>query len=209
MTAADLEFWSRRYEEGHTPWDLGGPHPELRARLEADCLGRRRLGHGVRCLVPGCGRGHDALALARAGWRVTALDLVDVLGEARRRELEALGGRFLETDFLAYQAEPPYEAAWDHTFFCALPLERRPDWGRAMARLLGYRSRLHVLLFPVDRSLEAGGPPWRTTLEDVQEALGEAFRTLLHEPVAHPGAGRAWREEYAVFERLDTDPEPD
>ena len=72
--------WAARYEEEHTPWDLGAPHPALAAELEKDLLGRRRCGHDARAFVPGCGRGHDALALAKAGWVVTAMDMVRDLG---------------------------------------------------------------------------------------------------------------------------------
>ncbi|MEZ4469768.1 MAG: methyltransferase domain-containing protein [bacterium] len=58
-----------RYQRGDTPWDLGGPSPVVQR------LARDLLTPGMRVLVPGCGRGHDVEALARAGLQVTGLDL--------------------------------------------------------------------------------------------------------------------------------------
>ncbi|MHC4822112.1 MAG: hypothetical protein ACYTDX_10385, partial [Planctomycetota bacterium] len=73
------EDWGARYESGETPWDKGAAHPELVRRLEIDGLGCRTYGHGARAFVPGCGRGWDAEALARAGWEVTGMDFVPEL----------------------------------------------------------------------------------------------------------------------------------
>ncbi|MDH3397734.1 MAG: TPMT family class I SAM-dependent methyltransferase, partial [Acidimicrobiia bacterium] len=51
--------WSIRYVMGRPSWDLGGPHPELVARLTEDpTLGGEA--RGTRAFVPGCGLGHDS-----------------------------------------------------------------------------------------------------------------------------------------------------
>jgi hypothetical protein len=61
--------WTIRYAISQVPWDLGEPHSELMARLEDDPgLGVDQRG---RVLVPGCGSGNDAGALAEYGWQVT------------------------------------------------------------------------------------------------------------------------------------------
>src|SRR6478609_6306354 len=49
--------WDKRYQSGETPWEKGRAHPELVAFL------RRQPLNGC-VLVPGCGHGHDARALA-------------------------------------------------------------------------------------------------------------------------------------------------
>ena len=118
--------WKARYEAKSTPWDLAREHPELERRLAA-----RELGPPATVYVPGCGRGHDALALARAGFRVTAVDSVDVveLGEGSKlEELGRLGSSFRVADALAFETEP-VALVFDHTFFCALPLDRSAPSG--------------------------------------------------------------------------------
>ncbi|MEL6712741.1 MAG: hypothetical protein AAFP86_03160, partial [Planctomycetota bacterium] len=66
---ADAVDWADRYRAGDTPWDIGGPHPELSIRLQDGRLAPPEPGES-RALVPGAGRGHDAIALARRGWQV-------------------------------------------------------------------------------------------------------------------------------------------
>jgi 2-polyprenyl-3-methyl-5-hydroxy-6-metoxy-1,4-benzoquinol methylase len=76
--------WGQRYRDENTPWDRGRAHPSLQARLDSGELAPPH--ENASCFVPGCGRGHDALGLARAGWKVTAMDMVSdlagPLGEA-------------------------------------------------------------------------------------------------------------------------------
>ena len=66
----DKDFWRGRYEEGRTRWDLGGPSEPVQA------LVRRHFPPRGRVLIPGCGRGHEALFLAERGYAVTAVDYV-------------------------------------------------------------------------------------------------------------------------------------
>ncbi|KAA3606736.1 MAG: methyltransferase domain-containing protein [Planctomycetota bacterium] len=197
--------WAARYQEGHTPWDLGGPHPELAARLDRrdpDLI--RSPDTPARALVPGCGRGHDALALAEAGWRVTALDIVPALAPELAPALEKQGGRFQVGDALAYQADPPFDLLFEHTFFCALAPAKRPIYGHMAQRILRPGGRLAAIVFPIGREPKSDGPPYSMTVEDLSAALGSGFRLLENRPVAHPGKGRAWPEVWADFERLDS-----
>lgn len=194
-TPTEAKDWALRYAEGQTPWDLGDAHPELLKRLASGALGEP-----ARALVPGCGRGHDALALARGGWHVTALDFVNELEPDLETALEPLGGRFACSDFLHFDAEP-FDLLFDHTFFCALPLQCRAAWGVASARLLRPGGRLAALVFPVGRPAEEAGPPFAMTTNDLAEALGNSFLPICDEP-AEKGPGRRWSSRWAVFERV-------
>ena len=63
--------WEARYREGNTGWDRGDASPALSSWLETGALAP------CRTLVPGCGRGHEVIALTRQGFEVTALDFAD------------------------------------------------------------------------------------------------------------------------------------
>ncbi|MEO8677010.1 MAG: methyltransferase domain-containing protein [Casimicrobiaceae bacterium] len=186
--------WADRYARNDTNWDLGMPHPELAARIAAGEL------HARRAFVGGCGRGHDALALARAEARVTAIDIVPALAEGLADRLRALGGEFLVADALAFVPKEPFDLVFEHTFFCALPPTLRPRWGELARRVLAPKGRLWALVFPFDKPLEQGGPPFGTTTDDLATALGPGFRLLEDAPVRHRSPKRAWREHWAVFE---------
>ena len=72
-------FWERLYQTGETGWDQGGPSPGLTDFLK-EFVGARHAAPALqpgRILVPGAGRGHDARALAKAGFGVTGIDAAE------------------------------------------------------------------------------------------------------------------------------------
>ncbi len=189
--------WAQRYQSGDTPWDLGAAHPELLARIAAKKLapapGRRRA------LVGGAGRGHDALALAQAGWEVTAIDLVDAGAGELAARLAPFGGNFCVENALEHVAPAPYDLIFEHTFFCAIEPALRPRWGELVLRSLALDGRLCALVFPVGKPASEGGPPYGTTVTDLVGALGGKFVVGVDEAVRHGVARRTWPERWAEF----------
>ncbi|XP_039825415.1 probable thiol methyltransferase 2 isoform X4 [Panicum virgatum] len=55
--------WSRCWEEGVTPWDLGQPTPAVVELAKSGTL----PGDAATVLVPGCGTGYDVVALSGPG----------------------------------------------------------------------------------------------------------------------------------------------
>lgn len=193
--------WRSSYERGDTPWDLGRAHPELEERLaRAEVLPAGRL-RGARALVPGCGRGWDALALARAGMQVSAVDLVGELAPTVEAALAPLGGRFLAGDALGIEDEAGFDLLWEHTFFCAIEPELRPRYGELARRVLRPGARLAALAFPVGKAPELGGPPFGISAAELARALGPAFRLLADEPVRRRVSRRTFEERFLLFER--------
>ena len=68
LSSAD---WQERYDIGKTGWDRGEPNPMLAHWLHSGEL------QPCQVLVPGCGRGHEVIALAEAKFDVTAIDFAD------------------------------------------------------------------------------------------------------------------------------------
>ncbi|QDU69202.1 methyltransferase domain-containing protein [Engelhardtia mirabilis] len=189
--------WAERYDAGDTPWDCGGPHPEIARRIAS---GELAPTGGRRALVPGCGRGHDALALARAGWTVTAVDFAPGLAAELGPALAALGGEFVEANALEWQGEP-VDLVLEHTFHCALPPTERPRWAALVARALRPRGTLAVLVFPADKPVSEGGPPHRTETAELSALLAPAFELVADEAVEQPLERRQWLERWARFRR--------
>lgn len=147
MSAFGPDDWSIHYRNGVTPWDLGEAHPELVRRLSS-------LGTPGTAIVPGAGRGHDAAALAAAGWRVTAIDYapeVAALLEA------AVGheGRVVTGDAFDFAPPQPVDLLFDHTFFCTLPPEARAGFGVWAREAVKPGGRLASVVFPIDRPATA------------------------------------------------------
>jgi SAM-dependent methyltransferase len=191
------QVWNARYELGWTPWDLGGPHPELVQKLADDpALGAAQPG---TALVPGCGTGHDAEALARSGWIVTAVDFAPALIGPVEHRLVPLGGAFVLADALDFEGGP-FDLVFDHTFFCAIEPEMRSRFGDMVDRVAGATGRLVSVVFPHDRPSEQGGPPWGMVPEDVTNALGPGWK-LTTESEERRIRGRAWPYRWAEWTR--------
>jgi methyl halide transferase len=191
------EFWDALYSSGEAGWDLGTPTPVFIRLLES-----REFPPG-RMLVPGCGTGHDAVAFARAGFRVTGVDFASG-ALAQARALAAAQGvpvEFIEADFFSLGQE--YGGAFDyvleHVTYCAIDPSRRPEYARAMSSLLKPGGRLIALFFPVE--VRPQGPPFGVDMDEVERLLQPAFALLRSEiPVASIRPRRD-REVLTIWER--------
>ena len=184
-------FWNHFWKHQVSPWDLGGAHPELVGRIA-------ELGEVGRAYVPGCGRGHDALHLAQAGWEVTAVDLAKELQPHLVPELKESGSRFLLRDALSLADGEIYDVWWDHTFFCAIPPDLRPRWGHCVLRALQEGGTLAALVFPFGKKLEDGGPPYGISAQDMADVLGDRASLRLDEEARFPGREKG--ERFAIFD---------
>ncbi len=126
-------FWDGKYAGGHTPWDLGQVSDAVR-RLAQD-----RFPPGGRVFIPGCGRGYEALFLARQGYKVTAVDIA----EAPLHDLRsAARGHNLPLDLVhedvfswARKTKERFDVILEQTFLCAIEPVLHADY-EAMARRL-------------------------------------------------------------------------
>lgn len=195
----NADAWNASYEIGSIPWDLGRAHPELETRLAVDpSLGTDSVGS---VLVPGAGTGHDAAALAQAGWRVTAVDLAPAVETALLRRLDADGGSVVIGDSLELEVEKPFDLVFDHTFFCALDPADRPRFGSMAHRVLARSGSVISVVFPIGRPASDGGPPWGFDVEDMARALGDGF--TLDERGGHTRmSGRRWPHAWTRWARM-------
>ena len=190
--------WAGRYRTGQTPWDLGAAHPELTRRLQDGSLAPPAS--GGRALVPGAGRGHDAVALARRGWTVVALDLVETLADDLTGPLSRSGGRFVAGDALEFEDEP-FDLIWDHTFFCAIDPGDRARWGQRAGELLRPGAAYAALVFPFGKPVAEGGPPHGMSGEDLLAALGPCVEVVEDGVAQRRVAARRWAERFLVARR--------
>ena len=106
MAGPTLDVWHARFENGQTPWDRGSAHPQLLA-----WLGQGLIAAGQAIAVPGCGRGHELLALGQAGIAAIGLDYAPAAVAIARERLGSLPGRVEQADVLTWQPPAPLDAA--------------------------------------------------------------------------------------------------
>ncbi len=168
--------WQQHYAAGNTPWDRGGAAPPLLEWLQTHRM------HG-RVLVPGCGSGHDLVALAGSGAsQVTGLDLAPggvAAATARTAGLPEVS--VVEGDLFAYahgEGRGQFDWVFEHTCFCAIPRERRDDYVAAVAAALKPGGSLLAVYYlePWDEGEDQEqGPPFRSEVAELDRRFGGAF----------------------------------
>ena len=120
--------WDARFRADDAPWERKGLHPAF-----AHWHGLGLLEAGKLIYVPGCGRGEEPLALAKAGLNVTAIDLSPTaIDWQRARLLDAgLTAHLDAGDALAFRPDTPFDLYWEQTFLCAIPPKLREAYEAA------------------------------------------------------------------------------
>ncbi|XP_066367319.1 uncharacterized protein [Miscanthus floridulus] len=114
--------WRRCWEEGVTPWDLGQPTPAVVDLVNSGTLpGGDRDGRATTVLVPGCGAGHDVVALSGAGRFVVGLDISEAaIHKARQRAAAAAADGnsfdFVAADFFTWEPPDKFDIIFDYTY---------------------------------------------------------------------------------------------
>jgi methyl halide transferase len=188
--------WEARYQIGDTPWEKGLAAPPLLELLEK--IETSEWGAGP-VLVPGCGLGHDVRALAELGIPVVGVDL-SPSAVSRAGEFPRVGEETYElADFLnqAWSVGRKFSAIWEHTCFCAIDPSMRGQYAQTVADCLEDGGLLAGVFFlsPYDAGDEKIGPPFETSIEELDRWFSPNFQRIggWVPAVAYPGReGREW-----------------
>jgi SAM-dependent methyltransferase len=175
--------WDQQYHEEQTPWDKGAPAPPLLEWFEAHPLEIQG-----RVFVPGCGLGHDVRAIATRP-EVTEVIGFDISPRAidLASSLPRAGVEYYETgDLFALGAHhlAAYDWAWEHTCFCAIPIDLREAYVEAMHSALKPGGCLlgAFYLNPYDDEHQPGdGPPHGSTLDELIDRFTASEKFSLSE----------------------------
>lgn len=135
----ELAEW---YRAGKPPWDNGTTPPELVAAVTGDAAPTPG-----RALELGCGTGTNAVYLARHGWDVVGVDLIDDAVRQARAKAEAagVGVRLLCGDASRLDdldVPGPFGLFFDLSCYCGIPHHRRDAYAAGLTRRAAPGARL-------------------------------------------------------------------
>jgi SAM-dependent methyltransferase len=160
----DAQFWEDIYLDDDAGWDLGGVTPVFDNIVD-------QLFRGKVCIV-GCGNGYDAVMFAQKGFEVTAVDFAPsaVIALEKMSNQEKVNVQILQSNIFDLTSE--YDSVFDYvieqTCFCAVNPERRQEYERLVYKILKPGGKLIGLWFPLDKTIEDGGPPWGITIDEIK-----------------------------------------
>ncbi len=202
MHGPDRDFWQQRFAQRQMPWDRGAPGPQIEPWI-ADGT----LTPGLRIAVPGCGSGHDVLALAEAGCKVTAIDYAEAALTLTRERLAAAAATadLEQADVLTWQPARPFDALYEQTCWCALHPDHWQAYALQLQRWLRPGGRLLMLAMQCQRPSAAEGrvegPPYHMDIQMLRALLPAtqwSWPAAPYERVAHP---IGWTELAIVLTR--------
>jgi len=161
-----MNDWEKRYQSGDTGWDRGGVSPALQQWLTKGVL------KPCRTLIPGCGRGHEVVQLARRGFSVTAVDIAPSAIRHLEQELANAGLKadVVCGDLFEFEAASPFDAVYEQTCLCAIEPEQRAAYENKLHAWLKPGGMLLALLMQTGQS---GGPPFHCDLLKMRQLFPE------------------------------------
>jgi SAM-dependent methyltransferase len=145
--------WENRYQENKAHWDRGEISPNLLYWLESGLL------KPCRILIPGCGNGYEALALAERGFDVVAIDIAPTPIENLKKALQCqqLSAELIQTDFFTWINTELFDAIYEQTSLCALHPD---DWQHYENCLYDWLKPNGKLFAQFMQTGVEGGPPY-------------------------------------------------
>lgn len=188
----DAAFWTRKYEQNQTGWDIGHASPPI--TTYADQLKNKNL----KILIPGCGNAYEAIYLHSRGFKnVYIVDFVkETLDQFQRNNPDFPEEHILYDDF--FEIEGQFDLIIEQTFFCALLPNQRKAYISKMKSLLKDKGKLVGILF--ERVFEQSGPPFGGTRQEYISLFSSNFRIKTLENCYNSILPRKGSELFFIFE---------
>ena len=170
-------FWNNKYLQQQDKWDLNNPTPQF---INWSNQNKNKL----KILIPGCGKGHDAIYLSTKGHDVTCIDFSSVALQylkEKSKNIPNIKLNIIEDDF--FNLKDDYNNSFDiileYTFFCAINPSLRSNYFKICNKLLKDKGRLVGIFFPIRKSNIDSSPPYVVNYKDELINAKTLFKTLI------------------------------
>ena len=112
QSTLDADYWSNRYQQQQTGWDIGYGSTPLVEYLQS------LKDKSISILIPGCGNAYEAEWLLQHGFtNVTVLDISPVLTAALEERFKGQPIKIITGDFFEHKGQ--YDLILEQTFSCS------------------------------------------------------------------------------------------
>lgn len=167
-------YWDEAYKS-RPPWDIDYPQPVFQALINNEEIKPSKV------LDIGCGRGENAIMLAKNGCEVTGMDLVkDAIADAKIKATERhvranfVVGNVLHMDKLFMEGE--FDIVIDSGLFHVMIDEERPIFAQQVHRVLKTGGKYLMLCFS-DKE-PAGYGPRRISKAEIKQTFTPLFKII-------------------------------
>ena len=191
----EADYWSNRYREGKTGWNIGYPSPPIVDYLD------QVADKSLRILIPGAGNAYEAEYAWRLGFTNTfVLDLArEPLDNLAARVPDFPPQQLVHENFFTHVGQ--YDLIIEQTFFCALPPdpETRRGYAEKMNALLAPGGKLVGLWFAEQDLGVPGQPPHGGSRTEYLGYLAPFFELETFAIATNSIKPRRGRELFGIF----------
>lgn len=196
-TLLENKFWSNRYQEGRTGWDIGYPSTPLKTYI--DQLENKE----IRILIPGAGNAYEAEYLIEKGFKnVFILDISKNPLEAFQQRVPHFpADHLINENFFTHEGE--YDLIFEQTFFCSFPplKNNRILYADTMARLLAPQGKLVGVWFDIPLKGDLVKRPFGGTKEEYLSYLKPHFEVVVFEKCYNSIEARRENELFGILKK--------
>ncbi|MGK0379328.1 VF530 family DNA-binding protein [Patiriisocius sp. Uisw_017] len=191
----EKEYWTNRYKEGHTGWDLGTISTPLKDYFD------QIQSKEVAILIPGAGNGYEAAYLNDNGFtNVHILDISVVPLEQFAAANPSFPEEHIhEQDF--FKHKNTYDLVIEQTFFCSFPPIKmnRVKYATKMASLLNDGGKLVGLWFDIPLTEDPDKRPFGGSKKEYRTYLAPFFEIKTFEAAHNSVIDRYGDELFGIF----------
>jgi len=196
-TASENNYWSKRYEEQRTGWDIGFPSSPLKTYI--DQLENKDL----HILIPGAGNAYEVEYLFLNGFKnVYVLDISPIPLEIfQKRNPSFHSNQLLHQNFFEHTGQ--YDLILEQTFFCSFEptVENRTLYGKRMSESLKSNGKLVGLWFNHPLEKKSDKRPFGGSKKEYSNYLSPFFNIVTFEDCYNSIKARAEKELFGIFSK--------
>ncbi|RDK85370.1 VF530 family DNA-binding protein [Marinirhabdus gelatinilytica] len=197
MGKNDQEYWTQRYKDGDTGWDVGEATGPLIAYFE------QVTQKNLKILIPGAGNAYEAEYLHSKGFKnVHILDISEIpLSNFKKRNPSFPEQHIHQQDFFKHKGT--YDLIIEQTFFCSFEPDpmTRVKYATKMASLLVPKGKLVAVLFENTATQDSELRPYGASETEYRKYLSPHFEILTLEPSYNSIPSRQGSELFGIFQK--------
>jgi len=188
------KYWSERYQNSNTGWDIGYPSTPLKEYI--DQLEDKTL----KILIPGAGNGYEAEYLWKQGFKnVYVLDISEHPLESLKLRISTFpDNQLVKDNFFTHVGK--YDLILEQTFFCSFEPSKvnRKVYAKQINSLLNPKGKLVGLWFNHD-VLDGAKRPFGGSKKEYLEYLSPYFETIVFDSCYNSIKPRMGKELFGIF----------
>lgn len=196
-TQEEKDYWSKRYQDNKTGWDIGAPSTPLKVYID------QITNKDLKILIPGAGNSYEAEYLFNNDFKnVYVLDIANAPLKALLKRVPNFPlNQLIEGNFFEYNNS--FDLIFEQTFFCSFPptLNNRKLYAKKINSLLKPEGKLVGVWFDIPLTRDMEKRPFGGTKEEYLSYFSPYFKINTFDKCYNSIAPRQDNELFGIFQK--------